>query len=95
VSGATCKTGGSAPVCNWNANGYRLPTEAEWEKAARGGVMGKNFPRGPTSGSFRVVRGGGWIGYAAYARCADRYYDGPSNDSYGYFGFRLARSSVP
>jgi formylglycine-generating enzyme required for sulfatase activity len=46
VSGATYKTGESAPVCNWSANGYRLPTEAEWEKAARGGVAGKNFPWG-------------------------------------------------
>ncbi len=42
------------------------------------------------TGSYRVLRGGGWGDYGSYLRCAYRYFDTP-NDCNIDLGFRVAR----
>ena len=47
-------------------------------------------PRGPASGSYRVLRGGHFISSAEYVRSAFRYHTSPSNND-GHFGVRLVK----
>ena len=51
----------------------------------------KRNPQGPSSGDYRVARGGAWYTEPYYVRAANRGYGTPEY-SYGRIGFRLSRT---
>lgn len=65
----------------------------EWCQDWYGDYFSGHFtdPTGPSSGKYRVLRGGSWLDFAGYTRSANRGWNGP--DERGYFiGFRVART---
>ncbi len=69
----------TAAHVNWTGNGYRLPSEAEWEYAARGGLHQADYPWG---GDSFLNRANVWQNLQALG---EQFEDYPITRRVGYF----------
>ena len=63
VNAGVYQWGGGRVYVDWVAKGYRLPTEAEWERAARGPRSNQRFPWGNTISESQANYDGYTAGY--------------------------------
>jgi len=70
----------------------------EWAADWYGGSYYRESPRenppGPSSGEYRVVRGGSWFTFEDYVRAANRHRFEPFS-TYSSLGFRCALGTSP
>ena len=94
--GRTCKVG------SYHSNGFRLCEMhgnvwewcADWYDSNYYRNSPRQDPTGPSGGSDRVYRGGGWFIDPRYCRSAHRYWNRPGSRS-DYLGCRLALVVLP
>jgi sulfatase modifying factor 1 len=94
---------GTRPAASLPANGYGVfgaaghvwTWVADWYRADYYTVSDTLNPRGPASGSLRLLRGGGWTNQdERYLQCACRHAVPPDTYSYS-IGFRVACAVQP
>jgi formylglycine-generating enzyme required for sulfatase activity len=83
----------TSPVGHFAPNGYGLHDMAGnvcewcWDRYGLYGALPETDPRGPATGSYRLIRGGGWSSEAASCRAASRSSGSPAIST-AYLGFR-------
>ena len=72
----------------YDMHGNAIEWCRDWYDATYYATAPDQDPPGPSSGSFRVLRGGSWLGAPVNVRCAGRVNDAPEF-RYNSLGFRL------